>query len=250
MTDEEKAALKGRFRAGNVPSESDFGAIVEAVAASGPVVIHANNVLRDNIIKNYSTNDGYFPGEYASSDYINPFTATTVSDIIRAYERLNNVSLASVELVIIINESWDFMFDRVYNGEWSKPVYGGFGGDFGSSTVSNTNVPIYIKTTYANVMPSLSLDSSGTDSENYTEASNNPTEYNSSYESEGGHEPEYVIDVIPDGNAMMFVKRTPYTDNQSNPDTVNWVPINRGTTITVYELGQMEQDFSSNNPTT
>lgn len=250
MTDEEKAALKGRFKAGNVPSESDYGAIVEAVATSGPVVIHANNVLRDNIIKNYSTNDGYFPGEYASYNYINPFTATTVSDIIRAHERLNNVSLAGAELVIIINESWDFMFEEVNNGEWSRPVYGGFGGDFGSSTVSNTNVPIYIKTTYANVMPSLSLDSSGTDSEKYTEASNNPTEYNSSYETDGGHEPEYVIDVIPDGNAMMFVKRTPYTDHQSNPNTVNWVPINRGTTITEYELGQMEQDFSSNNPTT
>ena len=257
MTQQEIDALKARFKAGGYPTQQDFEAIIDAIANSGggsstsaptgPTVIHVNNVLRDKIISNYETNKGDFPGEYASYLIYNPFTATVISDIINAYEQLNSVSLEDVDSVIIINESWDFIHNYTYNGSWGMTGMGGFGGSLGSSGVENSNIPIYIKTKYANVLPSDSVNSSLTDDEGYVAASNNPTEYDASYDDYGGHDAIYEIQVIPDGNAMMFVKRNAYTDSQGNSNTVDWVPVNKNVTITEYELGEMAQEFNSNN---
>lgn len=262
MTQQEVTALKARFKAGGIPTQQDFEALIDAISngsssssantPTGPTVIHVNNVLRDKIISNYETNDGDFPGEAANirAHLYNPFTATVVSDIVTAYEQLNDTSLEDVESVIIINESWDFKYENVYDGSWNAPTYWGFDADLGSHGVENSNVPIYIKTKYANVLPYDSIDSSQTEEEGYITASNNPTEYDSSNESYGGHEAVYEIQVIPDGNAMMFVKRTPYTDAEGNSSTVDWVPVNKNITITEYELGQMAQEFASENATT
>lgn len=260
MTQQEIDALKARFKAGCYPTQQDFEALIDTVANSsgsssastptGPTVIHVTNVLRDKIISNYETNKGDFPGEYAGASLYNPFTATVVSDIINAYEQLNNVSLEGVDTVVIVNESWDFKYSYVYDGSWNTPGMWGFDGNFGSNDVEKSNVPIYIKTKYANILPSDSIDSSQTDEEGYIAASNNPTEYGASYDSYGGHDAIYEIQVIPDGNAMMFVKRNAYTDNQGNSNTVDWVPVNKNITITEYELGQMAQEFASNNATT
>lgn len=257
MTQQEIDALKARFKAGGHPTQQDFEAIIDAIANSGggssastptgPTVIHVNNILRDKIISNYETNEGDFPGEYAGASLYNPFTATVVSDIINAYEQLNSVSLEGVDSVIIINESWDFKYNYVYNGSWYGQNLWGFNGNLGSQGVENSNVPIYIKTKYANILPSDSIDSSQTDEEGYIAASNNPTEYGASYDSYGGHDAIYEIQVIPDGNAMMFVKRNAYTNSQGNSNTVDWVPVNKNITVTEYELGQMAQEFASNN---
>jgi hypothetical protein len=259
MTQQEIDALKARFKAGGYPTQQDFEALIDAItnsggsssasAPTGPTVIHVNNVLRDKIVSNYETNKGDFPGEYASMGYYNPFTATVVSDIINAYEQLNSVSLEGIDSVIIINESWDFKYNYTYDGSWDATTTGFFNGNLGSYGVENSNVPIYIKTKYANILPSDSIDSSLAGDEAYTAASNNPTEYGASYDSYGGHDAIYEIQVIPDGNAMMFVKRSAYTDNQGNSNTVDWVPVNKNVTITEYELGQMAQEFTSNNTT-
>lgn len=259
MTQQEINTLKARFKAGGYPTQQDFEAIIDAIAnnsssssvstPTGPTVIHVNNVLRDKIISNYETNEGDFPGEYASASIYNPFTTTVVSDIINAYEQLNNVSLENVDSVVIINESWDFKYSYIYNGSWQGEGISGFGGDFTSIDAEASNVPIYIKTKYANILPSDSIDSSQTDEAGYTAASNNLTEYDASYDSYGGHDAIYEIQVIPDGNAMMFVKRNAYTNSQGSSNTVDWVPVNKNVTITEYELGQMAQQYSSNNPT-
>lgn len=261
MTQQEVTALKARFKAGGIPTQQDFEALIDAISnggggssasvPTGSTVIHVNNVMRDKIMSNYATNEGDFPGESSNARYrlYNPFTATVVNDIITAYEQLNNVSLENVESVVIINESWDFKFDRVYDGGWDKPDYWWTDGYLGSHGVENSNVPIYIKTKYANILPSDSIDSSQADG-GYAAASNNPTEYDSSFDSYGGHDAVYEIQVIPDGNAMMFVKRTPYTDAEGNSSTVDWVPVNKNITITEYELGQMAQEFASENATT
>lgn len=259
MTQQEIDVLKARFKAGGYPTQQDFEAIIDAIANSGggsstsaptgPTVIHVNNVLRDKIVSNCETNKGDFPGEYASMGYYNPFTATVISDIIDAYEQLNNVSLEGIDSVIIINESWDFKYNYTYDGSWDATTMEFFNGSLGSYGVENSNVPIYIKTKYANVLPSDSIDSSLTGDEGYIAASNNPTEYGASYDSYGGHDAIYEIQVIPDGNAMMFVKRNAYTDSQGNSNIVDWVPVNKNVTITEYELGQMAQEFTSNNTT-
>lgn len=244
MTQQEITALKARFQAGGIPTQQDFEALVDAIAGgssasqnapSGPTVIHVNNLLRDNLAENYSTNKESFQGA-------NPFVATCVADIITAYERLNSTSLANAESVIIINESWDF---RYYDGNAISWAYeSAFNGidDSDSATNGGTNVPIYIKTKYANVMPDINDYSNS-----YDVLSQNLSEFGDSYATVGGHDPQYVIEVIPDGNAMMFVKRLSYTDSSGNSNTVDWVPVGRNTTITEYELGQMEQNFAANN---
>ena len=238
MTQQEVTALKARFKAGSVPTQQDFEALVDAVAAAasssesvptGPTVIHVNNILRDDLFDHSYSSD-----MSSSSLNANPFVATSVADIIAAYERINSTSLSNVETVIIVNESWDFKYYDGNANSWAN-VSAFYGID---SSDSATNAPIYIKTKYANVMPDI------TDSSNsYNVLSENPTEFGASYASDGGHDPEYIIDVIPDGNAMMFVKRTPYTDASGNSNTVDWVPVTRNITITEYELGQMELDF-------
>ena len=241
MTQQEVTALKARFKAGGYPTQQDFEALIDAIAASasssastptGSTVIHVNNLLRDNLVSNINTNKGSTPDA-------NPFVATTVADIIAAYERLNSTSLSNVETVIIVNESWDFKYYDGNANSWAheSAFYGVDSSD--SATNGGTNVPIYIKTKYANVMPDI------TDSANsYNVLSENPTEFGDSYSNDGGHDAEYIIDVIPDGNAMMFVKRTPYTDAEGNSNTIDWVPVTRNITITEYELGQMYQNFS------
>lgn len=253
MTQQEITNLKARFKAGGTPTQQDFETLIDAFAdggssstPSGPVIIHADSVLR-NAVRDLDTRTG----DYGSDNGFNPFLATTVSDLISAYEALNSTSLSDADSIVVINESWDFYYNYVSDASWEKST-GGFDGNFGSDTtisgISHANVPIYIKTKYANVMPQLyDLDSSGTDQEAQAAAENNPTEYNSSYESNGGHDPEYIIDVIPDGNAMMFVKRNSYTNSSGDSGTIDWVPVGRSTTLTVYELGQMEQDFASLN---
>lgn len=239
MTQQEVIALKARFKAGSIPTQQDFEALIDAIVSgssssvpTGPTVIHVNNILRDEVMNNYNSNKENFGSG-------NPFVATSVADIISAYESLNSVSLSDVETVIIINESWDFKYNGGNANSWDIVTAFNYIDGSDSATNGGTNVPIYIKTKYTNVMPDI------TDSSNsYNVLSENPREFGASYASDGGHDPEYVIDVIPDGNAMMFVKRTPYTDAEGNSNTIDWVPVTRNITITEYELGQMEQSFS------
>lgn len=264
MTNEEKAALKERFKAGSVPSESDYAALIDTIDAGGSnssvLVIPANVDLRNEVMLRAETT-------HTQYTITNPYTYTTVPELLDAYSVISGTDVRNVSQVIITNESWDSMltqnettdpvdWDISSNGlyvpinigdstsySWSyDTVYSSYNawvdsssGPYYYGTFRGDSYPLFILTDHSTIIPGF--DHSDDDGPWYG-GNMNAVE-------------DKVIDAIPRGRACMFIKRArtvkSWYNGSSSDITFNyWVPVNRGTTVTTYELGQMYQDFEAN----
>ena len=269
MASETKEELKARFKAGSVPSESDYAALIDTIAGTGTgtLILSADIKLRNTVLSR-----GYLTGSLYT--FTNPYTYTKVSELLDAYSYLNNVDVSGINSVIVINESWDSGFSgdedgsswstdqttlyfREYTGSYVDPSYGNIknygswanhqtsytAGTYGTSYIHTSEgghwnlynggieYPMYILTDHSTVLPNV---------EEYFDKYGNSDKdkVRTTYENK-------VIDAIQRGRSCMFVKRV-YRDETGKFNNESWVPVNRGTTVTVYELGQMAQDFAAN----
>lgn len=259
MTSETKEELKARFKAGSIPSESDYAALIDTIDAGGSssnagvLVISADSDLRNEVMKRVS---------YTSTQYTftNPYTYTTIPELLDAYSVISGTDVRDASQVIISNEAWDSALSCDISGSWGEglvvPSYGEQWTSYtalaevtssGGTTFKGTGYPMYIMTKHTTVIPAGRTyeDEYGS---RYITYENSPMY---------GIIDDEIIDAIPRGRACMFVKRTRSVDgNWNDPDPSRnyryiktftyWVPVNRGTTITTYELGQMYQDFEAN----
>ena len=256
MASETKEELKARFKAGNIPSESDYAALIDTIDAGGSsnagvLVISADSDLRNEVMKR---------SEYTDTQYTftNPYTYTTIPELLDAYSVISGTDVRDASQVIISNEAWDSALSCDISGSWGEglvvPSYGEQWTSYtalvevtsSGATPRGTSYPMYIMTKHTTVIPA------GAVSESYGEL----TVYFPNSPMYGIIDDE-IIDAIPRGRACMFTKRTRSVDgNWDSPDQSGnyryiktftyWVPVNRGTTITTYELGQMYQDFEAN----
>lgn len=263
MTNEEKAALKERFKAGKIPTELDFGALVDAIAAgggnSGVLMIPADSELRAMVMQRVGTT-------HTQYTFTNPYTYTTIPELLDAYQQLHpDKDISNVDQVIIYNECWDSALSQtesslVESWEYSDegvyiPEYGDSQGDEyvyssytahiaqgdSSGEVSGTSYPLFVLTDHSTYLLECDVTSSG--------ISWSPWRANAKF----SKAEDKVVDAIKRGRACMFIKRTRTVtgdwDSEGDYDTrtfTYWVPVNRGTTMTTYELGQMYQDFEAN----
>lgn len=257
MTNEEKDQLKDRFKAGSVPSESDYAALIDTIDAGGSsnagvLVIPADSDLRNGVMKR---------SDYTNTQYTftNPYTYTTIPELLDAYSVISGTDVRDASQVIITNEAWDSALSCDVAGSWGEglvvPSYGELLTSYtalaevtSSGTIfKGTDYPMYIMTKHTTVIPA--------GREVQDEYSGSYIDY-SPYPMYGIIDDE-IIDAIPRGRACMFIKRTRSVEGYwDDPDQSGnyrytktftyWVPVNRGTTITTYELGQMYQDFEAN----
>ena len=259
MTNEEKAALKERFKAGSIPSESDYGALIDTIDSGGSssnagvLVISADNDLRNEVMKR---------SDYTNTQYTftNPYTYTTIPELLDAYSVISGTDVRGASQVIVTNEAWDSVLSCDTAESWGQgliiPSYGEQWASYtalaevtSSGTVlRGTSYPMYIMTKHTTVIPAGTETYDEYGGGSYIIYENSP---------KYGVIDDEIIDAIPRGRACMFIRRTRSVDgNWDDPDQSGsyrytktfayWVPVNRGTTITTYELGQMYQDFEAN----
>ena len=259
MASEIKEELKARFKAGSVPSESDYAALIDTIDAGGGssnagiLVISADSDLRNGVMKRSDYTDTQYT-------FTNPYTYTTIPELLDAYSVISGTDVRDASQVIITNEAWDSALSCDTDGSWGQdglvvPSYGELWASYtaiaevtSSGTVfKGTGYPMYIMTKHTTVIPA--------GREVYDEYSGSHIDYEN-YPTYGIIDDE-IIDAIPRGRACMFIKRTRSVEGYwHDPDPSGnyrytktftyWVPVNRGTTITTYELGQMYQDFEAN----
>lgn len=276
MTNEEKAALKGRFKAGKIPTELDFGALVDAIAAgsggnSGVLMIPADSELRAKVMQRVETT-------HTQYTFTNPYTYTTIPELLDAYQQLHpDKDISNVDQVIIYNECWDSVLGQPEDTLWQSWASGyavdegvkvpdpgtssGYNMIYPSYTAHislsdqdfvGTSYPLYILTDHSSVL--LRADVSRSVSSTIIQESGDDPMF--------GVVEDKVVDAIKRGRACMFIKRTRtvtgewddsiYDEDQGHytfyytKTFYYWVPVNRGTTVTTYELGQMYQDFEAN----
>lgn len=263
MTNEEKAALKARFQGGSEPTSADFGALVDAIAAGGSnsdvLAIPANVDLRNEVMLRAETT-------HTQYTITNPYTYTTIPELLDAYSVITGTDVRGVKQVIITNESWDSMLTQnetidpsywdlssdglyvpinigdstSYNWSWDT-VYSSYtawvdssSGPYYYGTLHGDSYPLFILTDHSTIIPGF--DNSEDDGPWYG-GNMNAVE-------------DKIIDAIPRGHACMFIKRArtvkSWSSGSASDITLHyWVPVNRGTTVTTYELGQMYQDFEA-----
>lgn len=261
MTNEEKAALKARFKAGSIPSESDYGALIDKIDSSSSsselLVIPADVDLRNKVMERVNiTNTQY--------TFTNPYTYTTIPELLDAYSVITGTDVKGVKQVIISNESWDSAITmNESEASWNDPsaIYipphgGSSSGEYVWSSYSayiststgelmGTSYPMFILTDHTTMIPAANED--------------DVSSYGGFYgQNEYLSDEDKIVDAIQRGRALMFIKRTravkgnwyPEEDSEGNYYYYKtfhyWVPVNRGTTVTTYELGQMYQDFEAN----
>lgn len=264
MTNEEKDQLKARFKAGSVPSESDYGALIDAIAAgggnSGVLVIPANVDLRNEVMLRAETT-------HTQYTITNPYTYTTIPELLDAYSVLSGTDVRNVTQVIITNESWDSMLTQ---NETVDPQYWNISSDglyvpinIGDTTsyswsydtvyssytawVDSSSGPRYYGTFQGDSYPLFILTDHSTIIPGFDHAEDDGPWYNGNMNAVE----DKVVDAISRGRACMFIKRARtvkswYNGSASDITFHYWVPVNRGTTMTTYELGQMYQDFEAN----
>ena len=282
MTNEEKAALKERFKAGKIPTELDFSALIDQIGtgSGGILMISADTELRATVMQRIGTTGTQYT-------IANPYSYTTIPELLDAYSVNTGKDVSNVDQVVIMNECWDSILaqpeneltqswlgdggntdsgiyiDEYGNSQGDYTVYSSYSAHIDGNGFEGTEYPLYIKTDHTTYLLRADVG--------YSEYSDDHRWYYPVGDDGNYNDPEfapvedYRIDAIPRGHACMFVRRTrtvtgywdgeevidPYWNNPSITTSYftktfhYWVPVNRSTTMTTYELGQMYQDFEA-----